>query len=379
MVLPETGPAGLLAALIDDAAHGFVVLDDRGSILDANRTFRSWIGAGPDGWRGGGLGEVLTPASSIYFETHLMPQTMITGRIDEVAIDIGAAGTRTPVLASTRLHRAEDGSILISLSLLRIEQRRRYERELLAERRRAEDMLARLREAQARLLATSRAATLNVAAASLAHELNQPLMAGTAYLALARRLTGGHAPDPGLLPAMDDAARSIMDAGEVVRRLRRVTRPQRRPDGPSDANAIIDAAWQIVGADPAIDLVRIEVAASVPRVSCAIDQMGYALAELVMNALEATEGRPDRTVHLRATAAPGDMLRITIDDNGPGLDTPDMFALGRSTKPGHFGLGLANARTIVEAQQGSIGLEPSRLGGCSVYLQLPSISRAVAA
>lgn len=376
-MLIDAGPPGLLATLADAAAHGFVVLDEQGTVVEANGTFASWIGGGD--WRGRALSDVLTPASSIYFETHLMPQTMMAGRSDELTIDIGAAGSRIPVLASTRMHRGSDGRALISLSLLRIEERRRYERELLAERRRAEDTLARLRDTQARLLATSRAATLNVAAASLAHELNQPLMAGTAYVALARQLTARAAADPGLLPALDDATRSIMAAGEVVRRLRRMTASPGGPDAPADANAIIDAAWQIVGADPAIHLVRVDVAASVPRVCCAVDPIGYAVAELVMNALEATEGRPERIVQLGATAAPGDMLRITIDDNGPGLAAPDMFTLGQSSKPGHFGLGLANARTIVERQQGMIGLEASRLGGCCVFLQLPSISRAMAA
>ena len=51
------------------------------------------------------------------------------------------------------------------------------------------------------------------------------------------------------------------------------------------------------------------------------------------------------------------MVRVRIADNGPGIpekDRQNIFEPFYTTKPSGFGLGLANARKIVEQHNGTI-------------------------
>lgn len=90
---------------------------------------------------------------------------------------------------------------------------------------------------------------------------------------------------------------------------------------------------------------------------------------LLRNALQAA--RSQVRVHLyRLNHA----LRISFEDDGPGLAAADLEAVFAPTvgkwRQG-LGLGLTFARQTVEAQGGRIWLEPSPLGGLAAVLEFP--------
>jgi signal transduction histidine kinase len=86
----------------------------------------------------------------------------------------------------------------------------------------------------------------------------------------------------------------------------------------------------------------------------------------------------DGVVELRARSEPG-QVRIEVQDSGPGVDPSDLPHLferfyrsaangsGRGT-----GLGLAIAKTLVEAQAGTIVLENTPLAGTVARIRLPA-------
>ncbi len=100
------------------------------------------------------------------------------------------------------------------------------------------------------------------------------------------------------------------------------------------------------------------------------------LQNLVANAVKFRRGTAAPHVRVHA-AAEGDVVRIMVDDDGPGVPPEErarVFGLlergAASEEPG-LGIGLATCRRIVEAHGGRMGIEDSPLGGARVWLTLP--------
>ncbi len=71
-------------------------------------------------------------------------------------------------------------------------------------------------------------------------------------------------------------------------------------------------------------------------------------------------------------------VRIRISDTGPGIPEKDwetIFEPFYSTKPSGFGLGLANARKIVEQHSGTIRVVKKRGRGCAFIILIPTEER----
>jgi signal transduction histidine kinase len=68
-------------------------------------------------------------------------------------------------------------------------------------------------------------------------------------------------------------------------------------------------------------------------------------------------------------------VRITIDDDGPGLPNSVRTTLFRpftTTKPDGTGVGLALARKVAEEHDGTLDAGDSPLGGARFTLRLPA-------
>lgn len=365
--------ATFLASAIDEAAHGFVILDGDARVAAANGTFAAWCDVEKAELNGRHFGTLLSPASRIYLGTHVLPQIGMTDRIDEVAIELCRAKGRMPLLLSARAHRRE-GSAMISCTMMSVPERQLYERELLRERRRAEDALRQLRSTQARLLSASRTAAQNVAATSLAHELNQPLMSAAAQIALAAHLSQSEPASDRVAAALEAAAKGVSDAGTAVKRMRRMTAPRGSSQTAVAPVVLAESACRLVAGEQSSTRLRVDVPTALPAIACRdADQLAYGIGELILNAMEAIEGQEHGCVRICAKKVGTDIL-LSIEDNGPGLSGEDPFAIGFSNKIGHPGLGLPNARTIVEADRGGLCLQERAGGGCRVEVTLPFIA-----
>ena len=96
------------------------------------------------------------------------------------------------------------------------------------------------------------------------------------------------------------------------------------------------------------------------------------LGHLVQNAIEASA--PGAPVTIR-TVADSDQVAITVTDHGGGM-TPafvrdELFRPFSSTKPGGFGLGAFEARQLVAAMDGTLGVESRAGEGTCFTVRLP--------
>ena len=216
--------------------------------------------------------------------------------------------------------------------------------------------------------------------ADASHELRTPLTSVRGYLDLAldndlpadrlddslrrarsesRRM--GDLVDDLLLLAQLDQGRSLtferVDLCDVVE------------DAESDARAVQPAR-------------RVEIDLQLPAAADAVvegDQyrLRQVIASLVHNALVHTPTEALIRITIRVAA---DAVTVEVADNGPGLPPGfelsvfDRFSRGepsRSRQAGGAGLGLAIARSIVEAHHGTITVSSPAGGGCTFSIHIP--------
>jgi two-component system sensor kinase FixL len=242
----------------------------------------------------------------------------------------------------------------------------------LTERQQAE---LRVHDLQSVLAHVQRVSEMGTLATSLAHELNQPLTAIANYVETARDMLQ-EPPDAETLAiireALDECAAQSVRAGQIVRRLRDfIARGETERRIESLHRLVTEAsALALVGAgDQALEVdVRLDPATD--RVLVDRIQIQQVLLNLIRNAIEAMAGQRESRLLIYSEKDPDGFVRVTVADNGPGLDpevAERLFEPFRTTKAAGMGLGLSISATIVAAHGGRIWAEASKLGGTAFH------------
>jgi len=121
---------------------------------------------------------------------------------------------------------------------------------------------------------------------------------------------------------------------------------------------------------------NVELAQALPVVTGHGGQLQEVVFNLIQNAIEAMELVPEdsRVLQVR-TERHGDVIRLTVQDSGPGFDEnklDKLFDKFVSTKPGGMGLGLAICRMIIERHEGRISASPADPRGTVFRVDLPA-------
>ena len=159
---------------------------------------------------------------------------------------------------------------------------------------------------------------------------------------------------------------------------------EREPDPvPTDLVALVSDIVETVqqrAADAGI-AIRWTPPADLPRVVFDPEGISRAVLNVVTNALDAVENRPDPWVEIHVEIdRPAGLVRIVIADNGEGMTAEtlaEIFNLFVSTKGSRgTGLGLTVSRKILREHDGDIRAESSLGAGSTFTLEFPLLLEA---
>jgi C4-dicarboxylate-specific signal transduction histidine kinase len=220
-----------------------------------------------------------------------------------------------------------------------------------------------LRDKQMRLDRSLRLAAASELASALAHELNQPLSAITAYLRACEMMLAAPQRDTnGLKATMDKVVAEANRAGSVVRRLRDFFRSGTAQPETVEPAVLVQEACTTVRERAERHRIALETpAGDAPAVVVDRVQIEAVLHNLLANAIDALKMRPEgRAIRVVIAKDDAGFVRITIADNGPGIAAEIAEALFEpfvTTKPRGTGLGLAISRSIIDAHGGRLWYE----------------------
>ena len=246
------------------------------------------------------------------------------------------------------------------------------------ERRHAEE---ELRAARLDLAHASRLAMVGELMGSIAHEVNQPLTSiiGNAGAGL-RRLSSDARPDERaeLREIFVDIRDQGRLAGDIIERLRALAAKRPLARQALDVNEVASDILRLVAGDARRRHVtlRTELVPSLPVIAADRVSLQQVVLNLLLNAMDAMDRLEagERQVVVR-TRRLDDAIELAVSDTGHGIPAdrlPRLFDPFFTTKPEGLGLGLAIARSIVEAHGGRIWAEDHKGRGATFHLTLPA-------
>jgi two-component system NtrC family sensor kinase len=246
----------------------------------------------------------------------------------------------------------------------------------------------KLTETQAQLVRSERMASVGQLAAGLAHEIGNPVAALMGMLDLL--LEGDQPADVerdflrrmrGETERIHTVVRDLLDFARPEEMASVAAAPASRSIQPAaEVRATIEDVLGLVRPQKSFQRIQLDVQVEGPlRVTLGAPRLTQVVLNLVLNAAAAltSHGRDGGRIAVHAHKTREDLVRIVVEDDGPGVDPSvrdrlfEPFITTKGVGEG-TGLGLAVCRGLIESAGGEIGLDASFTAGARFYVLLPS-------
>jgi len=345
-----------LASVLDTAADGIVVIDDRARILVFNKACEDLFGYAALDVIGANVKIIMPP---VFAEKHdaFVNRYLETGerRIIGIGREVQGMhrdGTVFPIELSVGEASTPNGRQFIGI---------------LRDLRPRKTVEARVKELQSQLVHMARISAMDEMGAAIAHELNQPLTAVMLYLQAVLRHRraadpGDKADDEKTFTILEKAVNEAERAGKIIQRMRQIVEkrdPKRRR---INLVELVDETVDLVRLGHVTTDIEIRREHDSPAPVIEIDpvQIQQVIVNLLRNGMEAVRGVEDRWVRV-AVRRGQDQVVIEIADSGKGISpeqVKDLFKAFSSTKKSGLGLGLAISRAIAQNHGGDLTVDP---------------------
>jgi C4-dicarboxylate-specific signal transduction histidine kinase len=236
------------------------------------------------------------------------------------------------------------------------------------------------RQHQEMLHQTSRLAALAEIASSLAHEVNQPLMAIASYNDACLEMLAATGFDQNeLTTALQRCREQALRAGRIIGRVRDFIRSRRPSPSQCDINALVLESLELLDSQLEDNAVTTETSLfeALPTVPADRTLLVQVIVNLVQNAIDAMEQAVPwhRQLSVSTARAADGAILVSVGDQGGGIPetiSDRLYTPFFTTKPHGLGLGLSICRSVVEAHGGRIWHGANPGSGCTFHFTLPS-------
>jgi two-component system sensor kinase FixL len=337
-------------AIIDSAVDGIIMIDAHGRIESFNHAAERLFGYTIDEVLGRNV-DLLMP--SPYHEEHdtYLSRYLATGRAKIIGVGREVQGLR------------KDGTTFplhLSVGEITIQNERKFTGIL-------HDLTSRV-QLEGQLREQAALAKLGEMAAVIAHEVKNPL----AGIRGAIQVFGSRIVQGGLNTQILTEIVARIDAlDQMMKDMLLFARPPKPNRTPIDLVPLVRTTASLLGEDPALRGVDVEVAGTAPPVSADADMLRVVFQNLFINSAHAMQGKG----RIRVAVEPVDMIcQIAFIDGGPGIP-PDIrdkiFTPFFTTKTRGSGLGLPTVKRLIEAHNGQVAIDCPPAGGTAVIIRLP--------
>lgn len=232
----------------------------------------------------------------------------------------------------------------------------------------------KLNETQDELIQAAKLTVIGSLSASINHEINQPLAAIRSYAQNTQTLVSRNQ-----LEHVSDNINTIISLTDrlaaIVGQFKNFTRKSQGNDSATNINQCIQDSLTII--QPEIDKQGIELILCANEIRCEVWGDNIRLQQVLVNLMSNAIVAMKHCIHkkLIVTAEQDTMLRIRIQDSGPGVRESQMEKIFEpyyttSERQG-LGLGLSISRRIIESMQGNITVSNAHLSGAIFEITLP--------
>ena len=233
-----------------------------------------------------------------------------------------------------------------------------------------------LQDARLKLAKASRAATVAELSASIAHQLNQPLMAISGNAQAATRWLSASPPNEiEAFASIERILRDVRAADQAMQHIRALFKHEPYEKSEESVLDIVRESVRFIHEDPNKREVRITwaIASSLPLICVDRIQTQQVFINLISNAIEATEASTNGgEIRLKAFVMEKHEVIVQVIDNGTGLkNAENIFDAFVTTKEKGMGIGLAVSKSIVESHGGRLWAENNSDRGATFSVALP--------
>ena len=342
---------GIKTAVIDSAVDAVIIADHRGAVIGFNPGAQRMFGRQASDALGRDLGDVLMPDTVPARERKALRQFLRDG-------EHGAVGTRREIEA----RRANGDAFPAEVAIVPVSVGDRtilaaYVRDLTEQKASSEAIKIQ----QQRINQIEKLSAMGSLLAGVAHELNNPLAILMAQATLLQDMQPP--PPPTVKTRADRIYAAALRSGRIVKSFLAMARQKPPVREPTQIHDVIDSAVELTGyglRSSGIEVLR-DFDANLPPLSADPDLLGQVFTNLLINAQQILQDRPNPRRISITTHCENDEIVIDFRDNGPGVsaDVRDrIFEPYFTTKPVGVGtgIGLSICRNVVEAHAGRMRL-----------------------